>query len=95
VTAQLFARLAALNALNLEAVLPDMPLTPREFQVLRLIAQGYSNREIALELVITLRTVKYHVHNILTKLGRDSRRDAVQMAAQRGWLETDGTRLFI
>jgi DNA-binding NarL/FixJ family response regulator len=50
-------------------------LTPREREVLELIAQGWSNRQIAEELVVEVGTVKNHVHNILKKLDLSSRRD--------------------
>lgn len=51
-------------------------LTKRELQVLQLISQGYSNRRIADRLVISISTVKNHVHNILKKLEVDNRHDA-------------------
>lgn len=59
-------------------------LTEREAEVLRLMAQGFANKEIAAELVITERTVKFHVSSILGKLGADNRTEAVAIAAQRG-----------
>jgi DNA-binding NarL/FixJ family response regulator len=52
-------------------------LTRREREVLRLMEQDLSNREIANRLVIEVSTVKNHVHNILTKLSVSSRRDLV------------------
>jgi len=51
-------------------------LTSREREILRLIAQGYGNREIAQQLTIELGTAKNHVHNILDKLNVRTRRDA-------------------
>lgn len=57
-------------------------LTPREFEVLRLIERNYSNQQIADTLVIELGTVKNHVHNILRKLDVDNRRHAVIFARQ-------------
>lgn len=51
-------------------------LTPRELEVLNLIAQGFSNQEIADELIIEVGTVKNHVHNILNKLDVSNRQDA-------------------
>ncbi len=60
------------------------PLTPREREVLALIAEGRSNQEIAGRLFITERTVKYHVSSILAKLGAANRTEAVTVAAQRG-----------
>jgi DNA-binding NarL/FixJ family response regulator len=59
-------------------------LTERETDVLRLLAQGKANKEIALELVIGEKTVKTHVSNILMKLGVQSRTQAALYAAQRG-----------
>jgi LuxR family transcriptional regulator, maltose regulon positive regulatory protein len=53
------------------------PLTPRELEILRLIAAGMRNQEIADELVISLSTVKRHVANIYGKLGVDHRTEAV------------------
>ena len=57
------------------------PLSPRELDVLRLIAAGYSNQEIAAELVISVTTVKKHVNHIFAKLGVGSRAQAI-VAAQ-------------
>ncbi|MCA9970327.1 MAG: response regulator transcription factor [Anaerolineales bacterium] len=63
------------------------PLTPREQDVLRLLAQGLQNKEIALELVISERTVKFHVSAILSKLDAGNRTEAVTIAAQRGLVD--------
>ncbi len=60
------------------------PLTPREREVLDLLAGGLSNREISGRLFITERTVKFHVSAILEKLGAANRTEAVTLAAQRG-----------
>ena len=57
-------------------------LTPRELDVLRLLARGRTNLEIARELVVREGTVKYHVKNILRKLGATSRADAVSRYAR-------------
>jgi len=62
----------------------SIDLTPREWQVLELIQQGYTNQEIAAELVIEVGTVKNHVHNILRKLGVNSREDAAAYVALVG-----------
>jgi DNA-binding NarL/FixJ family response regulator len=59
-------------------------LTPRESRVLQLLAQGLQNKEIAAELVITERTVKFYVSSILSKLGAGNRTEAVTIAVQRG-----------
>ncbi|WP_377354935.1 ATP-binding protein [Planotetraspora thailandica] len=56
------------------------PLTPRELEVLRLVATGRSNREIAAELFISAKTVSVHVSNILPKLGVSSRGEAAAAA---------------
>ncbi len=60
------------------------PLTDREMEVLRLLAQGKSNKEIAATLVISERTVKFHVSSIMGKLGASNRTEAVSIAAGRG-----------
>jgi DNA-binding NarL/FixJ family response regulator len=59
-------------------------LTPREIEVLQLIAQGMSNKQIAADLAITERTTKFHVSSILSKLEAANRTEAVRLAAQRG-----------
>jgi len=56
------------------------PLTPRELEVLRLLADGASNDEIARRLIISLGTVKKHVANIFGKLAAQSRTQAVAQA---------------
>jgi LuxR family maltose regulon positive regulatory protein len=56
------------------------PLTPRELEVLRLLARGLSNQEIARELVIAVGTVKRHVNSICGKLGVSGRLQAVTHA---------------
>ena len=61
-------------------------LTPREHQVLDLVASGWSNRAIADELTVSEHTVKFHVRSLLEKLGADTRADAVARAARRGIL---------
>ncbi len=58
---------------------PDM-LTPRELEVLRLLARGASNKTIADTLVISLHTTKTHVAHILDKLGAASRSEAAALA---------------
>jgi DNA-binding NarL/FixJ family response regulator len=63
------------------------PLTPREQEVLNYLAQGLQNKEIAQKLVISERTVKFHVSSILTKLEAGNRTEAVAVAAQRGLIE--------
>jgi DNA-binding NarL/FixJ family response regulator len=62
------------------------PLTERELEVLRLLAAGLRNKEIAHSLGITVQTVKNHVHNILEKLRVHRRRHAVRLACEMGLL---------
>jgi NarL family two-component system response regulator LiaR len=59
-------------------------LTPRELEVLRCMAQGLTNREIALELSISVRTVTTHVRNILDKLDLANRTQAALYAVEQG-----------
>jgi DNA-binding NarL/FixJ family response regulator len=60
------------------------PLTDREMQVLDLLTQGKSNKEIAAALSISERTAKFHVSSIMGKLSAGNRTEAVTIAAQRG-----------
>lgn len=62
-------------------------LTEREMEVLHLLGQGKPNKEIAAELFITERTVKFYVSAILGKLGAGNRTEAVAIAAQRGLIK--------
>jgi LuxR family transcriptional regulator, maltose regulon positive regulatory protein len=64
-----------------------LPLSGRELEVLRLLADGGSNRAIAEELVVTVDTVKSHVTHILDKLGAANRTQAVTRARELGLLE--------
>jgi NarL family two-component system response regulator LiaR len=67
------------------------PLTERELEVLRLVARGKSNREIADELVVTEGTVRTHVSNILSKLHLASRTQATLFALREGLTSLDET----
>jgi DNA-binding NarL/FixJ family response regulator len=60
------------------------PLTPRESEVLQMLASGLPNKEIAARLTISEHTVKYHVASILGKLGAVSRTEAVTLGIRRG-----------
>jgi DNA-binding NarL/FixJ family response regulator len=70
----------------IQPALTARAMTPREREVLRLLAAGYSNREIARALFIAEGTVKNHVSNILTKMAVRDRTRAVLKAAERGLL---------
>lgn len=65
---------------------PTEPLTPREEEVLELLAEGRSNREIATALEISPHTAKFHVDRILVKLDASGRTDAVVRAVRLGLL---------
>jgi DNA-binding NarL/FixJ family response regulator len=69
-----------------EAV-PEDPLTPRELEVLKLIAEAYTSDRIALELSISRRTVDRHRENILAKLGMRDRVELTRYAIKRGLIE--------
>jgi DNA-binding NarL/FixJ family response regulator len=81
VASKLLQRMAAPEASEREA-----GLTERETQVLGLLVQGRANKEIAAELEISERTVKFHVSSILSKLGASNRTEAVRLAVQRHWV---------
>ena len=61
-------------------------LTPREFAVLRLLAAGSSNREIACRLRISENTAANHVRSILLKTGAANRTQVAMLALSRGWI---------
>lgn len=66
---------------------PVEPISPREREVLALMVRGLQNKEIAAQLVISERTVKFHVSSILAKLGAGNRTEAVTIALQRHLVE--------
>jgi DNA-binding CsgD family transcriptional regulator len=66
---------------------PIESLTPREFEVLRLVADGLHNREIAVRLGVTEHTVKFHLGAIFGKLGATTRTEAVQKGLRLGVIE--------
>ncbi len=62
----------------------DVPLTPRELEVLSLLAEGMSNKAIARRLGISVHTAKFHVGALIDKFDAVGRTDAVAQAARRG-----------
>lgn len=65
---------------------PDREPTARELEVLRLVAEGYRNREIANRLATSERTVQFHLRNLFAKCDAASRTELVHRARQQGWL---------
>ncbi len=65
------------------------PLTPRETEILRYVAEGYLNKQIAAELNISEQTIKNHVTSILRKLNANARTEAVVIAIKRGIISVD------
>lgn len=67
---------------------PSSPLTNRELEVLMLIRKGLSNKQIAQQLFLSERTIKFHITSILSKLSAANRTEAINNAIQRGILST-------
>ena len=61
-------------------------LTPRELEVMKSLSKGLTNKEIAYELYISERTVKFHISSIFGKLGAETRTEALSIAIQKGLL---------
>lgn len=72
-------------------VAPPIDLTEREYEVIRLVAEGMANKEIANALVISPRTVKFHLDNIYSKLGVSTRTEAAIYALRQGWVRPEST----
>lgn len=66
---------------------PDVRITARELEVLRLVARGRQNKEIARDLAVTERTVKFHLSALMRKLGVSNRVEAVSAAIRLGLIE--------
>ena len=81
--------LAPAAAAKLAERVTQVQLTPRELSVLRLLANGNSNKEIAAALTISERTVKTHLGHLFEKLGVTSRTEAVRVATRRGLVRFD------
>jgi DNA-binding NarL/FixJ family response regulator len=74
---------------RLSEYFPQMALTPREVEVLRLVAKGMANKEIAHQLGTASGTIKMHIQNILAKLDASDRTHAVTIALERGILHLE------
>lgn len=75
------------GALNSQNKSISEPLTPREIDVLKLIVQGYTNRQIGEKLTISVRTVEGHRANLSSKLGLGNRVELVRYAREHGYLD--------
>jgi DNA-binding NarL/FixJ family response regulator len=78
------SRSAAAMARSIHAPQARSPLTDRELNVLRLVANGLSNRRIGAQLHLSETTVKFHVRNIMRKFDATSRAEAVYQATKNG-----------
>ncbi len=67
----------------------EHPFSPREHEVLTLVAGGLTNKEIAYRLGISNRTVQFHLNSVFNKTGAASRTEAAMLALQRGWIVLD------
>jgi DNA-binding NarL/FixJ family response regulator len=80
-------RLSSEVAAEIAEHVTDDALTPREVDVLRLVAGGNANKQIAAKLALTEETVKSHMRNILGKLGANDRTHAVTIGLKRGIID--------
>lgn len=85
--APMLEQLRALGSTPVRAAEPTADLTPRETEILALVAQGRSNGEIGKQLFISTKTVSVHVSNILAKLGAAGRTEAAAIARRRGLVD--------
>lgn len=89
-TRAIFTRLQQLSAeVSRISAMDTLVLTDREMEILYLVNEGQSNKQIAKSLRISLHTVKNHVHRILDKLSVTNRREAAYLANSNGWLKVD------
>ncbi len=90
INAELGARLVTAN-IDAARRVRDDPLSAREHEVLRLLALGYTNQQIAERLYISVRTAETHRSHIMSKLRLDSRADLVHYAVAKGMLDNKPT----
>jgi DNA-binding NarL/FixJ family response regulator len=89
-TGKLVDEFVRLTKISSSSPVIENPLTPREKEVLREIARGANNKQIAALLTISVNTVKKHVSSILTKLGVQDRRQAAERASRLGLVDWRG-----
>jgi DNA-binding NarL/FixJ family response regulator len=77
------------------AARPEWDLTPRETEILRALAEGHSNKQMAQQFWLSEQTIKYHLTNIYRKLGVGSRTEAVRQAYEHGLIENPVLRMTI
>lgn len=74
-------------AVSLEPSQPaDHPFSPRELEVLTLVSEGLTNKEIAYRLGLSQRTIQFHLNSIFNKTSTSSRTEATAFALKQGWL---------
>ena len=81
-----------LESAPMDSLVENKELSEREIEVVRLLAAGLSNKEIASQLFLSVNTVKVHLRNIFAKLSVQSRTEATLVAIQRGWVTVPGTQ---
>jgi DNA-binding NarL/FixJ family response regulator len=86
------ARQALTEAQDLAAALEPGPIaphpfSPRELEVLSLVGQGLTNKEIAFRLGLSERTIQFHLNAIFNKTNTSSRTEATALALKQGWLD--------
>jgi DNA-binding NarL/FixJ family response regulator len=96
-TGSLFSQIVehAIQSGNVEKLIKSVKMTRREQDVIDLIAEGMSNKEIATELSLAVHTVKSHVHNILEKLALHSRLELASFALTKGIVKKKSKRNHI
>src|SRR5438034_897493 len=77
------------------AAQPDWDLTPRETEILRALAEGQSNKQMAQQFWLSEQTIKYHLTNVYRKLAVSSRTEAVRKAYEHGLIENPVLRMTI